>query len=116
MTRLTQILIGWFVVFCLSSHVAAQTSGDATKEAQRLTRVAQVAQQQGRYEDAIKAYETIAVIAKTSPKISAAALLSAGNIYMEMGKFEQAAGSFRGSLSLDTGSAEAQNGLGEALG
>jgi hypothetical protein len=41
----------------------AQTQPDAVREAQRLTRVAQVAQQQGRYDDAIKAYQTIAVVA-----------------------------------------------------
>jgi len=116
MTRLTKILIGCLLLLGLNSLTLAQTAGDATKEAQRLTRVAQVAQQQGRYDDALKAYETIAVIAKTSPQIASGSLLNAGNIYMAMGKFEQAATSFRRSLSLEPSSAEAQNGLGEALG
>ena len=93
-----------------------EASADATKEAQRLTRVAQVAEQQGRHDDAIKAYQTIAVVAKGSPGIAAAALLKAGNIYMTLGKFEAAAASFRNSLALDANSAEAQNNLGEALG
>ena len=114
MTR--HILIGCFVLICLSSLATAQTTADNAKEAQRLTRVAQVAQQQGRNDDAIKAYETIALVAKDSPQIAAAALLGAGNIYLTLGKFEQAATAFRRSLRLDSNSAEAQNNLGEALG
>jgi tetratricopeptide (TPR) repeat protein len=98
------------------SPAGVETSGDAVKEVQRLTRVAQVAQQQGRYEDAVKAYQTIAVVAKSTPGIAAAALLNAGKIYMTLGKYDQAADSFRRSLALDANSAEAQNNLGEALG
>jgi tetratricopeptide (TPR) repeat protein len=78
--------------------------------------VAQVAEQQTRYIDAIKAYETIALIAKGSPKIAAAAILNAGNIYMRIGKLTDAVASFRNSLALDASSAAAQNNLGEALG
>lgn len=98
------------------STAQAQTISDPTREAQRLTRVAQVAQQQGRTQDAIKAYETIVVIAKDSPLIAAGALVSAGNIYMAMGKFSEAAAAFRRAINLDPKSAEAQNNLGEALG
>jgi tetratricopeptide (TPR) repeat protein len=116
MPRLPQLIIASLLLLILNSSSLAQTSGEAVKEAQRLTRVAQTAQQRGRYDDAIKAYETIAVIAKGSPKIASAALLSAGNIYMAMGKFAQAETAYKGSLSLDAGSAEAQNNLGEALG
>src|SRR5205085_143956 len=115
MERLTKILLSNLIVLCVSVTLAAQVP-DALKEAQRLTRVAQVAEQQSRYDDAIKAYETIVVIAKSSPTVASAALLSAGNIYMGTGKFEEAAASFRGAISLDANSAEAQNNLGEALG
>ena len=104
------------LVLAFSATAYSQAITDPVKEAQRLTRVAQVAQQQGRFDDAVKAYETIGVIAKGSPKIAAAALLNAGNIYMTTGKFAEAAKSFRASLSLDPSSAEAQNNLGEALG
>ena len=104
------------ILFCAFAPAPSQTPGDAVKEAQRLTRVAQVAEQQGRYDDAIKAYQTIAVVAKSSPRIAAAALLNAGNIYMSLGKFELAAAAFRDSLALDANSAAAQNNLGEALG
>jgi len=104
------------LLLCAFAPAPAQTSGDAVKEAQRLTRVAQVAEQQGRYGDAIKAYQTIAVVARASPRIAAGALLNAGNLYMSLGKFELAANAFRDSLALDASSAVAQNSLGEALG
>jgi tetratricopeptide (TPR) repeat protein len=117
MKQLTRrVLLGSILLLCSFAPAPAQSSADAIKEAQRLTRVAQVAEQQGRHEDAIKAYQTIAVVAKTSPRIAAVALLNAGNIYMSVGKFEPAAASFRDSLALDATSAAAQNGLGEALG
>ena len=109
-------MVGTLLILLLASLVSAQALNDPLKEAQRLTRVAQVAEHQGRYTDAIKAYETISVIAKSSPKIAAAALLSAGTIYMGSGKLNQAVASFRTSLALDPTSAAAQNNLGEALG
>lgn len=116
MTRWQTSIIGILLVLACNSRAAAQDTADANREAQRLTRVAQVAQQQGRYEDAIKAYQTISVIAKGSPQIAASALLGAGRVYMATGRFPEAAASFRASLSLDANSAEAQNDLGEALG
>jgi len=116
MGRLARLLVAGFLLMAASVSAASQTPGDAVKEAQRLTRVAQTAQQQGRYEDAIKAYETIGIIAKGSPQIAASALLNAGNIYMGGGRFAQAASAYKASLTLDPNSAEAQNNLGEALG
>ncbi len=100
----------------LSFSAIAQTSTDAAREAQRLTRVAQVAQQEGRYDDAIKAYQTIAVVAAREPRIAAAAHLNAGNIYLARGNYEEAVAAFQRSIKLDASSAEAQNNLGEALG
>src|ERR1041384_1372481 len=104
------------LLLAFSTTAYSQFIGDPVRRAPRLTRAALLAQQQGRHDDAIKAYETIGVIAKGSPKIAAAALVSAGNLYMRTGKFAEAAKSFRASLSLDPVSAEAQNNLGEALG
>ena len=121
----TRTFLVWLAMLSLFASAPAQNRGsqrggpagtDAVQEAQRLTRVAQVAQQQGRPEDAAKAYQTIAVVAKSTPGIAAAALLNAGKIYMTLGKYDQAADSFRQSLALDANSAEAQNNLGEALG
>src|SRR5689334_7956440 len=95
---------------------AAMAQPDAVREAQRLTRVAQVAQQQGRYDDAIKAYQTITVAAAGSPQIAGSAHVAAGNILMMLGRFEEAAASYRKAVVLDADSAEAINNLGEALG
>ena len=116
MKRLTRWALLGVLLLCAFAPAPAQTSNDTAKEEQRLTRVAQVAEQQGRYGDAVKAYQTIAVVARSSPKIAARALLNAGNIYMSVGKFEPAAAAFRDSLALDPNSAAAQNNLGEALG
>ena len=104
------------LVAILAVIAQAQSSADPPKEAQRLTRVAQVAEQQGRYSDAIKAYQTITVIASGTPRIAAAANVAAGNIYMNQGKFSEAADAFRKAVALDAASAEAVNNLGEALG
>src|SRR5260370_545560 len=111
-----RVLLGGVLLLCGFAPTPAQTSTDVVKEAQRLTRVAQVAEQQGRYDDAIKAYQASAVVAKTSPRIAAVALLNEGNIYMSLGKFEPAAVAFRDSLARDGSSPAAQNNLGEALG
>jgi tetratricopeptide (TPR) repeat protein len=116
MTRLQRAVIGSLLALSFASVAASQALNDPLKEAQRLTRVAQVAEQQARYVDAIKAYETIAVIAKSSPKTAAAALLNAGDIYMIIGKFPEAVAAFRRSLTLDPSLAAAQNNMGEALG
>jgi tetratricopeptide (TPR) repeat protein len=111
----SRMLLMGLVLMCAFATAQAQSSNDA-KEAQRLARVAQVARQQGRLDDAIRAYQTIAIVAKSSPAIAANAHLNAGNIYMSLGKYEEAASAFRLALSLDASSAEAQNNLGEALG
>lgn len=98
------------------ADVLAQSGTDPVKEAQRLARVASVAQQQGRLDDAIKAYQTITVVAASSPRIAASAHVAAGNIYMMQGKFTDAVTVFRKAVELDPNSAEAFNGMGEALG
>jgi tetratricopeptide (TPR) repeat protein len=111
-----RLAVAAIITITLIQLAWGQSLPDPVKEAQRLTRVAQTAEQQGRYDDAIKTYETIAIIAKTAPKVAAAAQLSAGRIYMGTGKFTEAARAFRASISLDSSSADAQNRLGEALG
>jgi tetratricopeptide (TPR) repeat protein len=116
MRRLNQILVASLFLACVCVVVYAQTPGDPLKEAQRLTRVAQTAEQQNRPDDAIKAYETIALIARSSPAMASGALLHAGNIYMGTGRFDKAANSFRGAIAINPNSAEAHNDLGEALG
>jgi tetratricopeptide (TPR) repeat protein len=112
--RANRLVITGFALF-LSTSALGQPQSDAVREAQRLTRVAQVAQQQGRYDDAIKAYQTITVIAAASPQIAASAHVAAGNIFMMVGRFEDAAAAYRKAVALDANSAEAVNNLGDAL-
>lgn len=107
---------GFGFALIVAASATAQAQPDAFLEAQRLTRVAQIAQQQERYDDAIKAYQTITVVAAGSPKIAAPAQIAAGNIFMMMGRFEEAADAYRKAVALDATSAEAINNLGEALG
>ena len=114
--RLAGLCIFSSLVLLLSSSAGAQTTADVAREAQRLMRVAQVAQQEGRLDDAIKAYQTITVVAAGEPRIAAAAHLNVGNIYMARGNYEEAVAAFQRSVKLDPNSAEAQNNLGEALG
>jgi tetratricopeptide (TPR) repeat protein len=115
-SSLNQVLSAGMLALGLALVCVAQTASDAAKEAQRLTRVAQTAEQQNRYDDAIKAYETIAVVARSSPAIASSALVNAGGLYMRTARFDKAANSFRGAIALNPASAVAQNGLGEALG
>src|ERR1700730_8567787 len=81
----------------------AQTPADPTVEAQRLARVAQTAQQEGRYDDALHAYQTITVIAVDSPKLAALGHFGAGSVYLKLKKYDEAANSFQRSVSLDPG-------------
>lgn len=108
-------IAGFLLALCVTGIAATQTLNDPLKEAQRLTRVAQVAEQQGRYIDALKAYQTISIVARSSRPTAASALLNAGTLYMMIGKFTEAVASFRASLDLEP-TAAAQNSLGEALG
>ena len=113
--RLHRLARVTFALIVTASSMA-QSQPDVFLEAQRLTRVAQVAQQQERYDDAIKAYQTITVVAAVSPKIAASAHVAAGNIFMMTRRFAEAADAYRKAVVLDATSAEAINNLGEALG
>src|SRR3982751_1837380 len=101
MRRSNQYLIVSLSLLFACATAKAQTSGDPVREAQRLTRVAQTAEQRNQPDEAIKAYETIALIARSSPAIASSALIRAGNIYMATGRFDKAANSFRGASSLN---------------
>jgi len=117
------ILKGWsssvsFLVLAMALVPCAlgQATQNSVNEIQRLSRAAQVARDQGRYDDAIRAYNQIAVIASGEPNVAARAQLSLGNTYMQMKKFDLAMGAFQRAISLDANLAEAHNNIGEALG
>ncbi|HYX31180.1 MAG TPA: tetratricopeptide repeat protein [Pyrinomonadaceae bacterium] len=115
MQRIKQISICCLLAIIVSTFAFGQAT-ESQQETQRLARVAQTADLDGRHDDAIKAYETIAIIAKSSPDTAADALLRAGGIYMSLGRFENAADSFRRAIVFNPRSAAAHNDLGEALG
>src|SRR5205807_2786198 len=114
--RLVKFTILTALVILSPFASAYSQTADDLREAQRLARVAQVAQQEGRIADAIKAFQTIAVVAKGSPKMMLDAKLAIGDLYMTLGKFEEAAATAREAISLDSNSAGTQNNFGEALG
>jgi tetratricopeptide (TPR) repeat protein len=116
MPLIKSLILTLLLVVGLFGPAYAQGSGDDLKELQRLLRVAQVAEQENRIADAIKAYQTMAVVAKNSPKLVVEAKLSISDLYMTVGKFEEAAAVSREAIALDPNSAEAYNNLGEALG
>src|SRR5436190_19675860 len=100
MPHFHRLIVASLLLLASALGAAGQAAGDATRETQRLNRVAQVAQQEGRYEDAAKAYETVAVIAKSNSPVAAGALVEAGNLDMRLGRVEQAAQAFRKALAL----------------
>jgi tetratricopeptide (TPR) repeat protein len=116
MKQLQKLSITTGLIMVSVALVYAQSATDPVKESQRLARLASVAQQQGRLDDAIKAYQTITIVAASSPRVAAAAHVATGNIYMMQGKFTEAVTAFRKAVALDPNSAEATNNLGEALG
>jgi tetratricopeptide (TPR) repeat protein len=96
--------------------VSGQQSADANNEMQRLSRAAQVASQQGRYEDAIRSYNQIATLSGSEPKAASRAHFNVGNTYMQMKKFDLAVSAFQRAVAADSTFAEAYNNLGESLG
>ena len=54
----------------------------APNEAERLMSVAKAAQEQGQYDDAIRAYRQVVVLSKDSPKNAALAYYNAGVLYL----------------------------------
>ena len=110
-------ILGQLVILCaLAGPAHAQAPNDTSAEVQRLVEVAQVAQQEGRYDDALRAYQAITVVAAGSPKIAALAHFSSGKVYMALRKFDAAAAAFQRSISLNSDAADSYNGLGESLG
>lgn len=95
--------------------VSAQEQTSAI-EAERLMSVAKAAQEQGQYDDAIRAYRQVVVLSKASPKNAALAYYNAGVLYLRFKKYEDAVSAFQQSILHDPSSAEANNNLGEALG
>ena len=100
----------------MTAPALAQRPVDQTNEVQRLSRSAQVAVQQGRFDEAIRSYNQIVQLSSQSPKTAAEAHFNIGNTYMQMRKFDLAAAALQRAVALDPQMAEAYNNLGESLG
>ena len=86
------------------------------KEVQTLLETGQTAYDQGRYDDALRAYNKALALSATSPKTAALTQLKIGNVYMSQQKFDAGATAFQKAIALDPDYALAYNNLGEALG
>jgi tetratricopeptide (TPR) repeat protein len=93
-----------------------QTSGVPSSDVQQLLTAGQAAQDQGRFEEAIRTYNRVIALSANQPRTAATANLRIGNAYMAQGKFGNAEVAFEHAVSLNPGDAESYNNLGEALG
>ena len=97
------------------SNLPSNPSG-STNDVQQLLASGQVAQDNGRFDEAIATYNRVIALSANNPKNAALANFRIGNVYMVRGKFENAAIGYQRAVSFNTDYAEAYNNLGEALG
>jgi tetratricopeptide (TPR) repeat protein len=120
--RAIQEWVGWLPVVLLvamswpSAFAQQRAPTQPGKEAGILLETGQTAYEQGRYDDALRAYNKAIVLSSSSPKTASLAHLRIGNVYMTQRKFDAAAASFQRAISFDPDYAIAHNNLGEALG
>jgi tetratricopeptide (TPR) repeat protein len=86
------------------------------KEAQAQLEAGQAAYEQGRFEEALRAYNKVMALAGTQPKTAATASLRMGNVYMSERQYDRALAAYERACALNPNYAEAFNHLGEALG
>lgn len=99
--------------YALAQQPAAASIG---KETQALVDSGQVAIEQGRYEDALRAFNKAFVLAGRIPQTAALIQVKIGNVYMIQRKPDAASASFQRAIALDPNYALAHNNLGEAFG
>ena len=86
------------------------------KEAQTQLDAGQAAYEQGRYDEALRAYNKVMALAANQPKTAATASLRIGNLYMSERQYDRALAAYQRAVALNPNYAEAFNHLGEALG
>jgi tetratricopeptide (TPR) repeat protein len=82
----------------------------------QLLAAGQAAQDQRRFEEAIRIYNRVIALSANQPRTAAVANLRIGNAYMAQGKFGNAEVAFERAVTLNPRDAESYNNLGEALG
>src|SRR6267143_4058363 len=82
----------------------------------QLLAAGQAAQDQGRFDEAVRIYNRVIALSANQPRTAAIANLRIGNAYMAQGKFGNAQVAFERAVALSPMDAESYNNLGEALG
>jgi tetratricopeptide (TPR) repeat protein len=110
-------LVGVIIAF-VAALASAQKPPAAQigRETQALVDNGQVAVEQGRYDDALRAFNKAYLLANRIPQTAALIQVRIGGVYMIQRKFEAATASFQRALTLDPGYALAHNNLGEVYG
>jgi Flp pilus assembly protein TadD len=83
---------------------------------EQLLAAGQVAQDQGRFDEAIRTYNRVITLSANQPRTAAIANFRIGSAYMAQGKFGNAQVAFERAVALNPTDAESYNNLGEALG
>lgn len=100
-----------------ASQVKPQSSSSTSlTDPQQFLAAGQAAQDQGRFEEAIRNYNRVIALSANQSRTAASANLRIGNAYMAQGKFGNAQVAFERAVTLNPTDAEAYNNLGEALG
>jgi tetratricopeptide (TPR) repeat protein len=94
----------------------ANSSSISSNDPQQLLIAAQAAQDQGRFDEAIRIYNRVIALSANQSRTAALANLRIGNAYMTQGKFGNAQIAFERAVTLNPADAESYNNLGEALG
>ena len=93
-----------------------QPASNSVSDPQQLLAAGQAAQDQGRFDEAIRTYNRVIALSANQPRTAAIANLRIGNAYMAQGKFGNAEVAFERAVTLNPTDAESYNNLGEALG
>jgi tetratricopeptide (TPR) repeat protein len=99
-----------------STAKVGTASNASSNDVLQLLAAGQAAQDQGRFEEAIRTYNRVIALSSNQPRTAATANFRIGNAYMAQGKFGNAELAFARAVALNPSDAESYNNLGEALG
>jgi tetratricopeptide (TPR) repeat protein len=94
----------------------ANSPAASSTDPKQLLLAGQAAQDQGRFDEAIRIYNRAIALSANQNQIAALANLRIGNVYMSQRKFGNAQVAFERAVTLNPADAESYNNLGEALG
>lgn len=100
----------------VASGVSKPASSSTGTDVDKLLASGQDAQQAGRFEEAIAAFNRVVALSANRPEAAAVATFLIGNVNMAQRKFGNAQVAYERATSLNPSYAAAWNGLGEALG